>query len=125
VDERPASGLVLVLAPRYPARAYGDRLVVAGKLERPPIYEGFSYRDYLARQGVYSIISRPHIELMAAGQGSRFWAALYAFKAHAQATIAQILPEPYAALLTGILLGVESGIPRWWYSPQNAIPICA
>ena len=45
MDERPASGLVLVLAPRYPARAYGDRLVVAGKLERPPIYEGFSYRE--------------------------------------------------------------------------------
>jgi competence protein ComEC len=98
---------------------------VTGDLETPPIYEGFSYRDYLARQGIYSIISRPHIELMAAGQGSPFWAALYAFKASAQATIAQILPEPYAALLAGILLGVESGIPRGWYSLQNAIPMCA
>jgi competence protein ComEC len=119
-DERPISGLVLVQAPRYPARAYGDRLAVTGKLETPPIYEGFSYRDYLARQGVYSIISRPNIELIESGQGSPFWTALYAFKARAQATIAQILPEPYAALLTGILLGVESGIPRALYERFNA-----
>jgi competence protein ComEC len=125
VDERPIKGMVLVQAPRYPARAYGDRLAVVGELETPPIYEGFSYRDYLARQGIYSIISRPNIELIAAGQGSHFWTALYAFKARAEETIAQILPEPYAALLTGILLGVEAGIPRWWYSPQNTIPACA
>jgi competence protein ComEC len=119
-DERPVSGLVLVRAPRYPPHAYGDRLDVAGELETPPIYEGFSYRDYLARQGVYSIISRPNIELIESGQGSPFWAALYAFKARAQATIAQLLPEPYAALLTGILLGVESGIPRELYERFNA-----
>jgi competence protein ComEC len=119
-DEREIKGLVLVQAPRYPARAYGDRLAVTGELETPPIYEGFSYRDYLARQGIYSIISRPHIELIAAGQGSPFWAALYAFKARAQQTITQILPEPYAALLTGILLGVESGIPRALYERFNA-----
>jgi hypothetical protein len=108
----PVGGMALVQAPRYPARAYGERLAVTGELETPPIYEGFSYRDYLARQGIYSIISRPHIELIEAGQGSPFWAALYAFKTRAQQTIARLLLEPYAALLTGILLGVETGIPR-------------
>ena len=79
----------------------------------------------LPGQGVYSTIRRPQVELLEVGRGSPFWAAIVAFKAHAQATIAQMLPEPYAALLTGILLGVETGIPRGWYSPQNAIPICA
>ena len=37
---------------------------------------------------------------------------MLAFKNRAQATIAQILPEPEASLLTGILLGNEGGIPR-------------
>jgi competence protein ComEC len=124
-DERPVKGTVLVRAPRYPVRAYGERLAVTGELETPPIFEGFDYRDYLARQGVYSTIRRPGIELIETDQGSPFWAALYAFKVRAQATIAQIMPEPYAALLTGILLGVEAGIPRGWYSTQNTIPICA
>ncbi len=116
----PATGLALVRAPRYPTRAYGERLAITGALETPPVFEGFSYRDYLARQGVYSMIRRPRIELIESGQGNPLWTALYTFKAHAQATIARILPEPYAALLTGILLGVETGIPRDLYEQFNA-----
>ena len=34
------------------------------------------------------------------------------FKRHVQSVIADVLPEPSAALLTGILLGVETGLPR-------------
>lgn len=117
---RPVTGLVLVRAPRYPVHAYGERLAVTGELETPPVFESFDYRDYLARQGVYAMIRRPRVELLEAGQGSPFWAALYAFKARAAETIAQILPEPYAGLLTGILLGVETGIPRALYERFNA-----
>jgi hypothetical protein len=117
-------GLTLVRVPRYPARAYGERLAVTGELETPPVFEGFSYKDYLAHQGVYSTIRRPRVELLETGQGSAFWRALYAIKAGAQRTIAQTLPEPYAALLTRTLLGVEAGIPRGGYSPQNTIPVC-
>jgi competence protein ComEC len=119
-DERLVKGTLLVRAPRYPARTYGERLAVSGELETPPVFEGFDYRDYLARQGVYAMIRRPGIDLIETGQGSPFWAALYAFKARGQETIAQILPEPYAALLTGILLGVETEIPRELYDRFNA-----
>ncbi len=119
-DARPVEGLALVRAPRYPPRAYGERLAVSGELETPPIFEDFSYKEYLARQGVYSMIRRPRVELVETGQGSPFWAALYAFKARAGETIAQILSEPYAALLTGILLGVETGIPPELYERFNA-----
>jgi competence protein ComEC len=119
-EGRPVRGLTLVRVPRYPARAYGERLAVIGELETPPVFEGFDYRDYLSRQGVYSTIRRPRVEPLEMGQGSPFWRALYAIKARAQRTIAQILPEPYAALLTGILLGVEAGIPRDLYDRFNA-----
>src|SRR5512135_613703 len=64
------SGLALVRAPRYPARAYGERLAVTGKLETPPILEDFDYRDYLARQGVYSMFRQSSIKSIEAGQGS-------------------------------------------------------
>src|SRR3989304_5043759 len=33
---------------------YGDRLLLEGWLETPPEFESFSYRDYLARQGIYA-----------------------------------------------------------------------
>jgi competence protein ComEC len=109
-----------VRVPRYPARAYGERLAVTGQLETPPVFEGFDYRDYLARQGVYSTVRRPQVELLETGQGNPFWSVLHAFKARAQETIARTLPEPYAALLTGVLLGVEAGIPSDLYDRFNA-----
>ena len=37
---------------------------------------------------------------------------LLAFKARASQTINQILAEPHASLLNGILLGIETGIPE-------------
>jgi competence protein ComEC len=118
--ERAVRGVALLRAPRYPEYRYGDRLQVTGRLETPPAFETFSYRDYLARRGVYTIIGWPGIELLARDQGSRFWAALYAFKKQAQGVIARLTPEPQAALLTGILLGVETGIPRDLYERFNA-----
>ena len=105
-------GLALAQVPRYPEYRYGDRLEVAGLLETPPEFETFSYRDYLARQGVYSLVRRAQVTLLHRGEGSPFWQVLYAFKGRTQRVIAAILPEPQASLLTGILLGVETGIPR-------------
>jgi len=117
--DRPITGLVLVRGPRYPERFYGERLTVNGPLETPPVFEDFSYRDYLARFGIHAMIRRPRIELIEAGQGNPFWAAMLAFKGRASQTINQILPEPHASLLNGILLGIETGIPRGLYEAFN------
>lgn len=121
VDNQPhaVQGVVLVRAARYPAWAYGDRLQLRGRLETPPIFADFSYRDYLARQGVHSLMRRPRIDRLADHQGHPFWATLFTFKRHAAATINQILAEPYAALLNGILLGIETNIPRELYEQFN------
>lgn len=115
----PVEGLVLVRAARFPEYVYGDRLAVQGQLETPPVFEDFSYKDYLARFGIHSMIRRPQIELVEAGQGNPFWQALFSFKARASETINRILEEPYASLLNGILLGVETGIPRGLYENFN------
>lgn len=112
-------GLLLVRAPRYPERAYGDRLVVTGKPETPPEFEDFSYKDYLARFGIYSMIRRSHIELLEPGQGNLFWTTLLTFKRNASQTINRMLAEPYASLLNGILLGIETGIPDGLYEAFN------
>ncbi len=110
-QEHKVTGVVLVRAPRYPQYDYGDRLDIEGLLETPPKLEDFSYREYLARQGIYSVLWRPQITLVERGRGSPLRSALLAFKRRAQNVIALILHEPQAALLTGILLGIETGIP--------------
>jgi len=109
---RTVKGLVLVQAPPFTDYRYGDRLKVEGKLQSPTDTGDFSYRDYLARQGVYSLMSRPRVSVLARDQGFAPFAWLFAFKSHAKNIIAQILPEPQASLLTGILLGDDSGIPK-------------
>jgi competence protein ComEC len=111
---RTVKGLALVQAPPFTDFRYGDRVRAEGKLQTPAGTGDFDYREYLARQGVYSIMSRPRVTArsVARDQGFAPLAWLYAFKARAKNVIAQILPEPQASLLTGILLGDDSGIPK-------------
>jgi competence protein ComEC len=110
-QEVAVTGLALVKVDRYPAFAYGDRLQVVGLLETPPEGEDFSYRDYLARQGVHSLVREARAIRTGGGEGDPLYAGLLALKRNAQATIGTILHEPAASLLTGILLGIESTIP--------------
>ena len=93
---RTVRGLVLVQAPPFSDFRYGDRVRAEGKLQTPTNTGEFDYREYLARQDVYSIMSRPRVSVLARDQGFAPWAWLYAFKARATLTrvIEQILPEP-------------------------------
>jgi len=90
---------------------YGDRVTVTGYLETPPDNEDFSYRDFLARQGVYSTISRAKITVLASDQGNPFLRVVYAIKEKALDTTYRLWPDPEASLFAGILLGIETGIP--------------
>ena len=110
-QEIAVRGGVLVRVSPFATIFYGDRIEVWGTLETPPIFEEFSYRDYLARQGIYTLVRGAEVRVLASHQAGRLREALFRFKAHALATLLRLLPEPQASLLAGILLGVESGIP--------------
>jgi competence protein ComEC len=107
----PMQGVVQVQTYRFPIIDYGSRLRVTGILETPPEGETFSYRTYLARQGIHSLMSLPNVTVLAENEGNPLYHAVFAFKGRAQTTIAQLIPEPQAALLTGILLGNDNGLP--------------
>ncbi|MCP4359787.1 MAG: DNA internalization-related competence protein ComEC/Rec2 [Chloroflexi bacterium] len=107
----PVSGLIQVKTFRFPIVQYGTRLMLDGRLETPPQGEEFDYKAYLARQGVHSLMALPQMEIVAEGEGNPIYRMIFAFKARAQVTINQLFPDPQAALLTGILLGNDNGIP--------------
>ena len=110
---REVSGVALVQVPRETDARYGDQLQVFGEPTTPFESEDFSYKDYLARQGIHSVVRvYGAVKILARDQGSPVFAALYAFRDRALATIYAILPDPTASLLAGILIGVDSGIPR-------------
>jgi len=106
----PLHGRVLIKAPAYTTVEYGDLIRATGLLETPPVFEAFSYRDYLARQGVHSLLRRADVTVIDSHHGFFLWEWLYRLKSHALKTLLTIWPEPEASLLAGILLGVESGI---------------
>jgi len=70
-EKEEVSGTALIRVPRYPAYHYGDVLKVTGALETPLQFEDFDYKSYLARQGIYSVIYYPGVEVVDRGQGSK------------------------------------------------------
>lgn len=113
----PVQGKALVRVPPGDDWGYGDRISLAGKLETPPEEESFSYQDYLARQGIYTVIQPLQVTLLLKNQGNPFKAVIYRLKERLLEVVYQIFPDPEASLMAGILLGVESGIPQ---DVQNA-----
>ncbi|HET6445925.1 MAG TPA: DNA internalization-related competence protein ComEC/Rec2 [candidate division Zixibacteria bacterium] len=107
----PVEGYVQVTADRFPAIAYGTRLRMSGQIITPEEDLDFDYRAYLARRGIYSQMSWPDIQMLEVEQGNPVYHAIYGFKERAQSTIHRILPDPQAALLSGILLGNDDEIP--------------
>lgn len=91
---------------------YGEHLRLRGKLVTPPENEEFSYREYLARQGIHAYMSGAEVTRLPGNGGNPVKKAIYAFKDKALANIYQIFPDPEASLLSGILLGVDTGLPQ-------------
>lgn len=106
----PVHGLVLAALPAYPVVREGDVVRLYGSLAEPPVWEDFSYRDHLSREGVFSLMTMPSVEVLERSGGRDLGHALAALRARGEAVIAALIPNPEAALLTGILLGREGGI---------------
>jgi len=108
----PVEGELLVRVFPNETYEYGERIRIRGKLVTPPENEEFSYRDYLARQGVHSYMSQTEVTRLPGEGGNPIRKAIYAFKDKALENIYLIFPDPEASLLAGILLGVDTGLPR-------------
>lgn len=107
-ETQPISGRALVYAERYGDYRYGDLIRVRGTPQTPPAFDAFSFRDYLARQGIYSVLLQTTVTVIKPDQGNPLLAALYSVRESAHDLIRHVLPDPQAALLAGIVLGDES-----------------
>ena len=107
-----AHGDLLARVPTAGDWRYGDRLRLRGYLITPPETEEFSYREYLNRQDIFSLMEFPEAELLERGLGDGWRAALFDLRGRLLAIVYRLYPDPEASLMAGILLGVETGIPR-------------
>jgi len=108
----PVSGLLLVRVPQNQTYEYGQRVRVRGDLKTPPEDEEFSYRDYLARDGIYSYMSKSEITILPGNGSNAILAAVYQLKSKMLQNTYRLFNDPEASLLAGILLGVDTGLTK-------------
>jgi competence protein ComEC len=110
-ESKEVSGTALIRVPRYPAYHYGDVLKIVGELETPSQSEDFDYKSYLERQGIYSVVYYPEVEVLNHGQGLTPLQWIYTFRERLSVSLARVLPEPQGSLAQAILLGLRGNIP--------------
>jgi competence protein ComEC len=108
----PAEGMILTRILPNRVYEYGQRVRVRGSLKSPPENEEFSYRNYLARNGVHAIMSNAEVTTLPGNGGNFFFHGVYQLKNKLLQNIYRIYHDPEASLLAGILLGVDTGLTR-------------
>ena len=141
VQPENIKGKVLITTNRYPEYQYGDELKITGKLETPQVFEDFNYRafkegedeeenkvffdykDYLKKDGIYSVIDFPKIELLERGKYRGATPVIYAkildFKNKLRESIYQNLSPPQGSILGAIILGDKQKISEEWKNKLN------
>ncbi len=99
---------LLVWLPRGVDAGAGDQLLVRSRVELAEDFDGFAYREYLARQGVGAIARARSAEVVTEASGPA--ALLAGLRGTLLGGLNDLVPEPEAALGAGILLGVRSAI---------------
>lgn len=112
-------GKVLVTTWRYPEYQYGDKLKITGFLETPPIFEGFNYEDYLKKDGIYSVMNWPEIELVGQGSGNPVMKILFSFKNKFKETTRKFISPPQEGILEALVFGDEENISKQWKEKLN------
>lgn len=108
----PVGGLLLARVRNGETWRYGEVIRLRGALKTSPENEEFSYRDYLARQGIHSYMTNASVtRLPFPRSGNPLLRWVYDLKANAIDNIYVLFPDPEASLLAGILLGDDNGLP--------------
>jgi competence protein ComEC len=105
-------GVILLRVDNATRWHYGDVVRAWGTPDAPPVMAQFDYRDYLARQGIYSWLPSPsRIQRIGQAQGQPFYAALLQVKDALRRSVQRVMPAPESALLNGILIGDDNELP--------------
>jgi len=112
-------GKILIITRRYPEYQYGDKLKIRGEMLTPPVFESFNYRDYLLKEGIYSVMYWPKIELLNRNEGNKFYSKLLFLKNKLREAVYQNLSPPQSAILGAMILGDKNRISQEWKEKLN------
>src|SRR3989344_1391613 len=109
---------VLVNTDLYSPVQYGDRVEAKGSLKEPDIIENedirlsFDYAKYLSKDDIYYTLSFAKVTVVSSGHGNPVKHILFKIKRNFVAKTKEILAEPYASLLSGLIVSGKVAMPK-------------
>jgi len=117
------NSIVLVNVRRYPEYNYLDKIKITGYLKTPIVAEDFNYKNYLLKDGIYSVMDFPKTELLPSknrrpsvfGEYNIFsfsYERILFFKKKLNESITATFSSSHSALLQGIILGSNKNMSQ-------------
>jgi len=100
--------IILVTTNRYPEYNYLDKIQLTGKLEAPMETDDFSYKNYLMKDGVYSVMGFPKILVLGSEKPNvfeKFYSGILFLKDKLRKSIRSNFSPPQSLILEGTVLG--------------------
>ena len=115
--------IILVTAQRYPEYYYLDTIKITGKLKTPPVFEDFNYKNYLMKDGIYSVMDYPIAELVYYQNGRSsvfvvnniftfFYEKILFVKGKLMESISMNFSPPQDSILLGVVYGNDKTMPK-------------
>ena len=114
------NGDVSLLLPAGFDIQYGDRLELIGELSKTFKNESLITKSSLAQKKVFTQMAFPDVEVLSYGNGNSVLDFIYRLRERAHVIIFNLMPFPESAVLSGILLGIESEIPEYLWDSYQA-----
>jgi len=100
---------------KFPRFRYGDEVSLVGIIESPENFlneqgREFNYIDYLKKDGVYYTMSFPEATVLSGGNGNSLKHGLFFVKQKWLSKIQELIPDPHAALLGGLVVGAKESL---------------
>lgn len=108
-------GTALITTNKYPTYKYLDKIKIIGKLETPSETEDFSYKNYLMKDGIYSVMGFPKIEVTGQEKTNitqKIYSSILFIKQKIRDNIQKNFSPPESLVLQGIILGDKTAIPK-------------
>ncbi len=105
IEPNSMEGKILAVVSKYSKYEYGDTLEIKGKLKTPQEFEDFNYKDYLAKDGIFSVVYYPEIKVLEKNKGNFFYSKVLQFKNKLREVVYNVLSPPKSSILGAMILG--------------------
>ena len=116
VNIKDAHSVILVTLNRHVDYHYLDTVKVTGQLKTPIVTEDFNYKNYLLKDGIYSVMDFPKTELISDKHQYNVFNFLYEkilfLKGKLMKSIDMNFSSSHSVILQGIVFGNDKNMPR-------------